>query len=63
MSDRIKVIVKPGPEEPESRDRIIRLLRRMREIGKRVLREEETRHGRTRLSPTEPAESGRHQPG
>jgi hypothetical protein len=34
----VKVVVKPGLEDTE--ERTVRLLRRMREIGRRVLREE-----------------------
>jgi hypothetical protein len=36
----VKVVLKPGPEEADSEQHTIRLLRRMREIGRRVLREE-----------------------
>jgi hypothetical protein len=35
----VKVVLKPGLEEADS-ERTIRLLRRMREIGRRMLREE-----------------------
>lgn len=37
---KINVRVKPGPEGPESETRIVHLLRRMVEIGTRVLKEE-----------------------
>ena len=63
MSDRIKVTVRAGPEQPENRERIVHLLRRMPEIGRRVLREENGRNGRKDFTSTKSADSGGHQPG
>jgi hypothetical protein len=38
--ERYRVTVKSLPESPESKDHVVRLLRRMREIGRRILEEE-----------------------
>jgi ribosomal protein L35 len=38
--ERFRVTVKGAPESPESHQATIKLLRRMREIGRRILEEE-----------------------
>jgi hypothetical protein len=41
VAERVKITLKPGPDEAYSELHMVHLLQRMREIGRRVLRKEQ----------------------